>query len=136
MASGFTTSGNYYLTFPSNFNKNWNPTITNTYRLAIPYTGLYTFQLTVSSDSNAGASMDVFVSKNLGNGADTYAGGNNTFCQSYSNTGTVGGMCVGCSGTAFLLSTDYLCFGFFLASGTMTYNGRSSASITLLQRTA
>ncbi len=48
--TGFTTTGQTFnLLFPTNTNQNWTPTYTSTYRLVVPYTGLYSLQFTFSS---------------------------------------------------------------------------------------
>ena len=135
VTSPFTTANTYYVTFASNSNHNWTPSYSGSYKLAIPYTGIYALEFTMSSDYSTGATLQLFISKNLGNGADTYSGGNVVFCQNFGTT-NFGGGAVGCSGTAFLQTSDYICLGFFLNGGTMTTNTRSNAILTLLQRTA
>jgi hypothetical protein len=137
MTSPFTAQNHYYVKFASNSNQNWTPSYSGTYKLAIPYTGIYSLQFTMSTDNTSGAGLQIFISKNLGNATDTYAGGNLTFCQNFGpGTLTFAGGAVGCSGTAFLQTSDYICFGFFLSSGGITYNNRPNAIFTLLQRTA
>jgi len=136
--SPFTPLQTYlYLKYPSSTSNNWTPSYTTSYRLAIPFTGLYAIQWTIVP---AGGTPNFFefISRSLG--------ANNEFADTWSdqlmamNTVTSGGASYGysMSATGYLTIGDYLSFGLFLLSGSWTpyASNRSSITITLIQRTA
>ena len=136
--SPFTPLQTYlYLKYPSSTSNNWTPSYTTSYRLAIPFTGLYAIQWTIVP---AGGTPNFFefISRSLG--------ANNEFADTWSdqlmamNTVTSGGASYGysMSATGYLTTGDYLSFGIFLLSGSWTpyASNRSSITITLIQRTA
>ena len=108
---------------------NWAPTYTNSCKLAIPFTGLYYLQF--SNSSTTLNESEFFISKNLMNNSDLNAGDTRLLCVSRTNSYETS-----VSATVYLLNTDYINFGFFLISGTMTSHVRSVAQITLIQRIA
>jgi hypothetical protein len=118
--------------FPSNTNQNWTPSFTDKYKLAVPYTGLYSLQFTFSS--GAGVTFFQFITKNLGNGNEVAAWNDNMLASSC--PGLAGSYTNSISATAYLKTTDYICFSVFPITGSITYYNRCCAHATLIQRTA
>ena len=131
--TGFNTlQTSYHALFANYTNRNWIPTYTSTYKLAVPYTGLYALQFTFSSSTNC--SCFQFITKNMGNGTEIgawtdkmIASSSPTIPQTLTNS---------ISGTAYLTTSDYICFSIYTLSGSITYYDRTCATITLIQRTA
>jgi hypothetical protein len=134
-SQGQTTpaANNWYYTLPpttSSSTTNWTPSITLGSRLAIPYSGLYALSMSYTNLSNS--SLECFISKNLGNGADIVSNDDRLLCLVQSATGAETSLTT----TANLLSTDYVSFGFYLATGTVNQGNRATLRATLLQRTS
>ena len=135
ITAGSSTVQMMNFVFSSNTNQNWTPSYTTNYKLAVPYTGLYVLQFTISSASNA--SYFQFITKNAGDGTEIAGTWNqNILASSAPATTEPGSLTCSTSCTAYLKTTDYICFSLYLLSGSITYYGRSSAQVTLIQRTA
>jgi hypothetical protein len=135
ITTGSSTVQMMNFVFSSNTNQNWTPSYTTNYKLAVPYTGLYVLQFTISSASNA--SYFQFITKNAGDGTEIAGTWNqNILASSAPATTEPGSLTCSTSCTAYLKTTDYICFSLYLMSGSITYYGRSSAQVTLIQRTA
>jgi hypothetical protein len=130
--SGFTSTQIYNVVFPNYVNTYWVPSYTSAYKLAVPYNGLYSLQFTFSS--GAGATFFQFITKNMGNGAEVAAWNENILASSC--PALVGSYTNSISATAYLKTTDYVCFSIYLLSGSITYYNRCNAHLTLIQRTA
>jgi hypothetical protein len=125
-------SATYNVTFPFNVNQNWTPSLTSTFRLTIPFNGLYVLQFTFSS--GAGATFFQFITKNMGNGNEVATWDDKVLASSCPGLGATYTSSI--SATAFLKTTDYICFSIFPLSGSITYYNRCNAHLTLIQRTA
>ena len=79
----------------------------------------------------------MFVSKN-GGGNDTWLTNTDQVFGYQVVNGTASGFGGSLSATAYLLSTDYVSFGFWFDSGNITYTNttRILATMTLIQKTA
>ena len=131
-ATGFTTvNQTFNVRFPSNVNQNWTPSYTSTVRLTVPFTGLYVLQFTFSSGT--GTTFFQFITKNLGNGNEVATWDDKVLASSCPGLGATYTNSI--SATAFLRTTDYLCFSIFPLSGSITYYNRCNAHATLIQRT-
>ena len=119
--SSITTTGTTYnLLISTCTNRNWTPTYTSNYKLAVPYTGLYSLQFSFSSSTNC--SVIQFITKNLGNATEV-----NTWTDKViaaSSPAITGTLPSSISGTAYLTTSDYICFSIFLLSGTVSYYDR------------
>ena len=134
-ASGALSNGQIYnVAWSSYTNQNWSLNRTQFSKVQIPYTGLYSLQFTFSS--GAAASFFQFITKNLGNGQEVSSWNNDdnvlasacpTLAASYTNS---------ISATAYLKTTDVICFSIYPLSGSITYYTRCNAHLTLIQRTA
>ena len=113
----------YYLKFSSYTNQNWTPSYNAQNGLAIPANGIYFLSLTLHTSSTT----EFYISKN--GGILTSANGNTLAAQVISGGGEAS-----CSTTAYLTTSDVIYFGVFNSTSS-SYQGRSTASITLLQRT-
>ena len=132
--SGFTTTNQVFnLLFSSYTNQNWTPTYTSSCKLAVPYTGLYALQFTLSSNSNC--SVCQFISKNMGNGNEVLSLTNDNLIATSSVT-LLATIPNSISGLAYLTTSDYICFSIWPSSGSISYYMRNLAQVTLLQRTA
>ena len=121
--------------FSSNTNQNWTPSYTTNYKLAVPFTGLYVLQFTIASSTNA--HFFQFITKNAGDGTEIAGTWNQNILASNTPPTTLpASLTCSTSCTAYLKTTDYICFSLYLMSGSITYYGRSSAQVTLTQRTA
>ena len=130
----WSTAGYYYFLFPSSSlsSVNWAPAYTNSTRLQIPVTGLYALKLTFTGVGSTYAG-ELFMSKNLNNNLDMAAYDDRLLAVEQFNTnntyeGTI-------SATAYLLSTDFISFGIYLASGASitSFSPRCTATVTLIQ---
>jgi hypothetical protein len=135
----------YYCLFPSSglTSQNWTPAYTNTTRLSIPYTGLYAVKFVYHFFSSAvGTQIELFISKNLNNDTDLNPTDDRLLTSTvmFNNAGSTTIAQTTLSSTAYLTTTDYINFGFYVDSGTpqtSTLGGvRSTATLTLIQRTA
>ena len=101
----------------------------------MPVNGLYFIKLSLSA-SYTGV-LEVFLSVNKGghnssphqdlNAADGYGP------LSYANGSN--GIPINVSGTVSLTTSDYICFGFYTSATGVSIGQRTSATITLIQRT-
>ena len=132
LTSGQSAVGIYNLRFPSVTNRNWTPSYTTNYKLAVPYTGLYSLQFTFSSAATC--VFFQFITKNLGNGGEIATWTDNVLASSALSL--TGSYTNSISATAYLTTSDYVCFSFYLLSGTITYYNRCCAQISLIQRAA
>ena len=133
-----TAYTHYYVFWSSNNNKNFTPVMVSgsPYKLKVPFTGLWQFQYTLTSESYPTWYL-MYISKNGGGNDSNLTNTDQVFGYQVVNN-TTGWMSGSLSATAFLLNTDYVCFGFSLSSGTMGWSSitRILASMTLIQRTA
>jgi hypothetical protein len=125
-----------YLLWPSYglTSQNWTPSYTTATKLGIPYTGLYAVKFALHSGAGTNPVFEMFISKNLCNGNDL-----NVLDDRLLALGYVGISELTLSATAYLSTTDFLNFGFYFASGTLTGSvagPRCTVNVTLLQRTA
>jgi hypothetical protein len=128
------TVGNYsYMSCDTTNNTNWTPSYSggNNSRLLVPVAGVYSITYCLQLPTTENASF--FISKNEGGGNDLNVGG-------LLSTTTISGGATCLSTTVYLITTDFICCGFYLGSGTgftnSTMNTRSRLTLTLLQRTA
>jgi hypothetical protein len=135
ITTGSSTAQILNFVFSSNTNQNWTPSYTTNYKLAVPFTGLYVLQFTIASSTNA--SFFQFITKNAGDGSEIASTWNQNILASNSPASTLpASLTCSTTCTAYLKTTDYICFSLYLLSGNLTYYGRSSAQVTLVQRTA
>ena len=131
--TGFNTlQASFHALFSTYTSRNWIPTYTSTYKLAIPYTGLYSLQFTFSSSTTC--TVFQFITKNMGNGSEIGAWTDKVIASSAPTIPAT--LTNSISGTAFLTTTDYVCFSIYTIAGSITYYDRTCATITLIQRTA
>ena len=131
--TGFTTQqASFHLLFSTYTTRNWTPTYTSTYKLAVPYTGLYSLQFTFSSATACQCFQ--FISKNMGNGTEIGAWTDKMIASSAPTIPAT--LTNSISGTAYLTTSDYICFSIYTITGSITYYDRTCATITLIQRTA
>jgi hypothetical protein len=133
------STGYYYVVFGTNGtnSKNWTPTYTNGSRLAIPYSGLYSITFFVGAPGTNVTNIELFISKNSGNGNDLNDYPNNLLALQGMQPAYIIETTI--TTTAYLNSTDYINFGFYYNAGTGTINwasARTGTSVTLIQRTA
>ena len=121
-----TSAAYYYLLFPTASTNNWTPSYTTTCKLNIPYTGIYAITFTFESNSS---NNQIFVSRSTMNAGDLDSA--NLLCSGG------GQLCMTCSATAYLLSTDYISFGYYASTtSSCTTTSRCRATVTLIQRSA
>ena len=128
----WTAAGYYYFLFPSSSltSVNWTPAYVNTTRLVIPVTGLYSLKLTFIA--NGTYTSEVFISKNMNNNNDINSGDDRLLAvqTASSNEVTI-------SATAYLVSSDFVSFGFYSGGATIaSFQGRCTATVTLIQNTS
>ena len=120
-----------YMNFTTTSNTNWATSYYggNLGRLLVPVNGVYSITFVAQIDTQF---CQFFISKNEGNGADLNCGGLLSTTSS-----SIAAMCI--STTAYLATTDFVCCGFYVNSGSFsgtTMNPRTRLIITLIQRTA
>ena len=128
-----TSAAYYYFVFGTTDGStlNWSPSYTNGSRLAIPYNGIYSLELSCNTN---GGEKTLYISKNCGSNNDTSTGGNliaGGDATSSTSEETI-------RATAYLTTSDYINIGCYLYFGTLNANGNSRGSFraTLIQRTA
>ena len=127
-----------YLLWPSYglTSQNWTPSYTTATKLGIPYTGLYAVKFALQSGAGTNPVLETFISKNLCNGTDLNPNDDRLLALGMMPVGVIE---LTLSATAYLSTTDFLNFGFYLSSGTLTGSVaglRCTVNVTLLQRTA
>ena len=119
------TPGYYYTSFPSNSNVNFTPIVTNNVKYGVPVNGIYLIKFSFSLGSPP---VEAFISKNMGNGSDLGTNDDRLIAVSYTSGSSQGTI----SGIANMTTTDFICAGFSMSSGSVTLGTRNTLQIVLL----
>lgn len=105
--------------------KNWTPSYSQNFRLAIPYTGLYQLKFSIG----CGISREICISKDLGNDNDFNCGDDRLLACGTGSQLTI-------STTAYLTTNNRIAFGTYSVTGGTgaVLNTRTTIMISLIQR--
>lgn len=123
-----TTSAYYYTRWASNVATNFPIAYHGNSSLIVPYSGIYILKYTFAN--GASGSSHIFISYNLNNNTDLDGVLQTPAVNFFSSVETT------LNAIVRLNQNDYVSFGFYLSTGSVSWHIRSTAEIALVQRTA